>query len=51
MNFNLTVSQLFTAYKDWVCKNPQLASDLESTFKWISYFVAGAFRFIPLHPS
>lgn len=37
----LSLPELFNSYKSWVSKNPQIASDYESTTKWISYFLAG----------
>ncbi|ENN79998.1 peroxisomal membrane protein PEX16 [Dendroctonus ponderosae] len=37
----LSLPELFNSYKTWVSKNPQIASDYESTAKWISYFLAG----------
>ncbi|XP_049765699.1 peroxisomal membrane protein PEX16 [Schistocerca cancellata] len=34
-------SELYESYRQWVCNNPQVAGDVESTVKWVSYFVAG----------
>lgn len=38
------VKQFYEAYKKFVSENPQTISDLETTAKWISYFVAGNFQ-------
>lgn len=37
----IQVKELFQAYKKFVSENPQTISDLETTAKWISYFIAG----------
>ncbi|XP_030755671.1 peroxisomal membrane protein PEX16 [Sitophilus oryzae] len=37
----ITLPELFNSYKSWVKHNPQLASDYETTVKWLSYFLAG----------
>ncbi|CAB3388118.1 Hypothetical predicted protein [Cloeon dipterum] len=36
-----SIAELFAAYKTWISSNPQLTSDLETTVKWVSYFLAG----------
>jgi peroxin-16 len=36
-----SLAEVFAAYKAWVARNPQLTSDLETTVKWVSYFLAG----------
>ncbi|EEB17218.1 Peroxisomal membrane protein PEX16, putative [Pediculus humanus corporis] len=36
-----SLSSFFNNYKDWVCRNPQTASEIESSIKWLSYFAAG----------
>ncbi|XP_075234274.1 peroxisomal biogenesis factor 16 [Lycorma delicatula] len=33
--------EIFNKYQEWVCENPQLASEIESSVKWISYLIAG----------
>ncbi|XP_070553277.1 peroxisomal membrane protein PEX16-like isoform X2 [Ptychodera flava] len=33
-----------TSYKEWVAKNPEVASQVEQTFRIMSYFVAGRFE-------
>uniref|UniRef100_A0A1B6E1J0 Peroxisomal membrane protein PEX16 n=2 Tax=Clastoptera arizonana TaxID=38151 RepID=A0A1B6E1J0_9HEMI len=38
---SLAIKDAFIKYKDWVSKNPQLTSDIESAVKWISYFFSG----------
>lgn len=37
------IKQLYEAYKKFVSENPQTISDLETTAKWISYFIAGKY--------
>ncbi|XP_066145034.1 peroxisomal membrane protein PEX16 [Euwallacea fornicatus] len=37
----LSLPELYNSYKAWVSKNPQTASDYETSAKWISYFIAG----------
>ncbi|XP_067000781.2 peroxisomal membrane protein PEX16 [Anabrus simplex] len=41
MSLIFSLPELYSSYRNWVSKNPQLAGDLESTAKWISYFIAG----------
>ncbi|CAL4174990.1 unnamed protein product [Meganyctiphanes norvegica] len=38
---NLLSLEWFDAYKKWVVKNPQGATDMEALIKWGSYFLAG----------
>ncbi|XP_059482069.1 peroxisomal membrane protein PEX16 [Neocloeon triangulifer] len=38
---SVSCSEIFAAYKNWISRNPQLTSDLETTVKWVSYFLAG----------
>lgn len=40
---NIQVKELFQAYKQFVSENPQTISDLETTAKWISYFISGKY--------
>lgn len=37
----LNVPQFYREYKSWISKNPQTASELETTIKYLSYFIAG----------
>lgn len=37
----LSLPELFSKYKKWVSDHPQMASDFETTVKWVSYFIAG----------
>lgn len=41
-----SLPELYASYKNWLSQNPQIASDYETTAKWISYFVAGKWHFI-----
>ncbi|KAF2905971.1 hypothetical protein ILUMI_00202 [Ignelater luminosus] len=36
-----SLPELYASYKNWISKNPQTASEFETTAKWISYFIAG----------
>ncbi|RZF48972.1 hypothetical protein LSTR_LSTR003048 [Laodelphax striatellus] len=36
-----SIEDVFKSYKEWVCKNPQRISDIETAVKWISYALAG----------
>ena len=36
------VANIIKAYESWVAKNPETICDVETTAKWVSYFVAGA---------
>lgn len=34
-------SDIFESYKSWVSANPHTVGDLETTVKWVSYFISG----------
>jgi len=36
-----SLPEVYSSYKNWVSRNPQTASDFETSAKWISYFIAG----------
>ncbi|XP_046394019.1 peroxisomal membrane protein PEX16 [Ischnura elegans] len=36
-----SLAEFYCAYKEWVSQNPQKSADLETTAKWVSYFIAG----------
>lgn len=44
----LSLPELYASYKNWLSQNPQIASDYETTAKWVSYFIAGKQHFITL---
>uniref|UniRef100_A0A1A9WBC6 Peroxisomal membrane protein PEX16 n=1 Tax=Glossina brevipalpis TaxID=37001 RepID=A0A1A9WBC6_9MUSC len=35
------LKQIIKAYENWVASNPETVCDVETTTKWISYFIAG----------
>lgn len=35
------LKHIIKAYETWVAKNPETVCDVETTAKWVSYFVAG----------
>ena len=35
------IQNLWSNYLDWVGKNPELATDIETSIKWISYIATG----------
>lgn len=40
-SFNSIVNKYLEAYKNWIVDNSQLASDIESAVKWLSYLTVG----------
>lgn len=37
----LPLKEIWVRYVEWVSRNPQTTSEIESSVKWISYFLAG----------
>ncbi len=35
------VRELWSSYLRWVAEHPQLATDVETTIKWVSYLATG----------
>lgn len=40
----LPLKEIWIRYVEWVSRNPQTTSEIESSVKWISYFLAGKTR-------
>ncbi|XP_018326369.1 peroxisomal membrane protein PEX16 [Agrilus planipennis] len=37
----INLPEFYKSYKVWISKNPQYTSELESTVKWVTFFLAG----------
>ena len=38
------VKNLWTSYLNWITEHPHLATDIETSLKWISYIATGTFK-------
>lgn len=41
----LPLKEIWVRYVEWVSRNPQTTSEIESSVKWISYFLAGKMNY------
>lgn len=41
----LPLKEIWVRYVEWVSRNPQTTSEIESSVKWISYFLAGKINY------